>query len=95
MTYRKPDLLSVPSRGFNSHYEIAIALHQKVSLVSVPSRGINSHYNDREIVLTAVKQVSVPSRGIILITGRMRKLREPVGCFRPLINCQVEMYKKS
>ena len=28
--------------------------------------------------------VSVPSRGIILITGRMRKLREPVGCFRPL-----------
>ena len=54
-------LVSVPSRGFNSHYD-ELALIDDAHRVSVPSRGFNSHYmwnlSDCEEFL-----VSVPSRG--------------------------------
>ena len=58
-----PPRVSVPSRGFNSHYPGQVIDQIVKRQVSVPSRGFNSHYQRMAEGLCPDCYVSVPSRG--------------------------------
>ena len=69
--------VSVPSRGFNSHYaEAESVLDGIFAKVSVPSRGFNSHYDD-DVYAYCTRPVKFPSPlgDSILITRRIHRLK--------------------
>ena len=61
--------VSVPSRGFNSHYQCRNVHLNDTFSVSVPSRGFNSHYPEDGTIYIVSSLFPSPLGDSILITS--------------------------